>query len=127
LFAATPSPVSLDLDNLRHRRSTSIAGRLRTLAAVTPAGDGVIYPAALLTHSTLAFLADMCWDKCITGSIGGRFSRGEEACLTNCTSQPALIHCSTSQAHSSLSHAGADRFLDSSLYLMKYLEKQRTA
>ncbi|KAG8780191.1 Mitochondrial import inner membrane translocase subunit tim8 [Serendipita sp. 397] len=23
----------------------------------------------------------LCWDKCITGSVGSRFSRGEESCL----------------------------------------------
>ena len=38
---------------------------------------------------------DMCWDKCIT-SIGARFGRGEEACLSNCV----------------------ERFLDSSLFIV---------
>ncbi|PVG04595.1 putative TIM8-translocase of the mitochondrial inner membrane [Serendipita vermifera] len=45
----------------------------------------------------------MCWDKCMTGSIGGRFSRSEESCLVNCV----------------------DRFLDTSLFLMKKIDEQQ--
>ncbi|KDN37813.1 putative TIM8-translocase of the mitochondrial inner membrane [Tilletiaria anomala UBC 951] len=48
---------------------------------------------------------ELCWDKCITSSIGARFGRGEEACLSNCV----------------------ERFLDSSLYIVKQLEQQRHA
>ncbi|KAI5116743.1 hypothetical protein M0805_000437 [Coniferiporia weirii] len=45
----------------------------------------------------------VCWDKCITGAPSTRFSRGEEACLSNCV----------------------ERFLDSSIFLIKQLERQR--
>ncbi|KAH8917711.1 hypothetical protein BT69DRAFT_1248487 [Atractiella rhizophila] len=43
----------------------------------------------------------LCWDKCITGTPGNRFGRGEETCLANCV----------------------DRFLDSSLHIMKRVEE----
>jgi len=46
----------------------------------------------------------MCWDKCITGTPSTRFSRGEESCLANCV----------------------ERFLDTSLFMVKQLENQRT-
>jgi len=46
---------------------------------------------------------EMCWTKCVTGSISTRFSRGEESCLTNCV----------------------DRFLDTSLFIVKKLETMR--
>ncbi|KPV77579.1 uncharacterized protein RHOBADRAFT_64510 [Rhodotorula graminis WP1] len=46
---------------------------------------------------------DRCWDLCIKGQPGARFSRGEEACLTNCV----------------------DRFLDSSLFIVKSLEERK--
>lgn len=29
-------------------------------------------------------LTDVCWDKCITGTPGSKFSSGESSCLTNC-------------------------------------------
>ncbi|TIB97312.1 hypothetical protein E3Q18_02679 [Wallemia mellicola] len=57
---------------------------------------------AKLQSSTHTF-TEMCWNKCITGSIGSRFSRGEETCLVNCV----------------------DRFLDTSLYIVKALDQQR--
>ncbi|EIW65779.1 hypothetical protein TREMEDRAFT_35819, partial [Tremella mesenterica DSM 1558] len=41
---------------------------------------------------------------CITGGISSKFSRGEASCLENCV----------------------DRFLDSSLFLVKQLEAQQT-
>jgi import inner membrane translocase subunit TIM8 len=41
--------------------------------------------------------------RCITGSIGSKFSRGEASCLENCV----------------------DRFLDSSLYIVKQIEQQK--
>jgi len=46
---------------------------------------------------------EMCWDKCITGTPSTRFSRSEESCLSNCI----------------------DRFLDSSIYLVKQIEQQQ--
>ncbi|KAI0639246.1 Tim10/DDP family zinc finger-domain-containing protein [Trametes polyzona] len=49
-------------------------------------------------------LTDMCWDKCV-GSISSSFSRSEQSCLANCV----------------------DRFLDTSLYLVKKVEDQRAA
>ncbi|SGY79090.1 BQ5605_C008g05036 [Microbotryum silenes-dioicae] len=56
-------------------------------------------------QTSIHTFTDMCWDKCITGSIGGRFSRGEESCLVNCV----------------------DRFLDTSLFIVKNLESRRGA
>jgi import inner membrane translocase subunit TIM8 len=29
-------------------------------------------------------LTNVCWDKCITGAPGSKFSSGETTCLTNC-------------------------------------------
>ncbi|KAI0824183.1 Tim10/DDP family zinc finger-domain-containing protein [Trametes gibbosa] len=49
-------------------------------------------------------LAEMCWDKCV-GSISSSFSRSEHSCLSNCV----------------------DRFLDTSLYLVKRVEDERAA
>ncbi|KAH9968720.1 Tim10/DDP family zinc finger protein, partial [Russula dissimulans] len=45
----------------------------------------------------------MCWEKCITGTPSTRFSRGEESCLANCV----------------------ERFLDTSLFIVKKIESQR--
>ncbi|TKA57733.1 hypothetical protein B0A53_00882 [Rhodotorula sp. CCFEE 5036] len=42
-------------------------------------------------------------EHCIKGAPGARFSRGEEACLSNCV----------------------DRFLDSSLFIVKSLEERK--
>ncbi|KAF9243937.1 Tim10/DDP family zinc finger protein, partial [Melanogaster broomeanus] len=47
--------------------------------------------------------ADICWDKCITGTPGSRFARGEEACLTNCV----------------------ERFLDTSLFMVKQIQQRQ--
>jgi len=46
---------------------------------------------------------EMCWDKCITGTPSTRFSRSEESCLSNCI----------------------DRFLDSSIHMVKQIEQQQ--
>ncbi|RUS22980.1 Tim10/DDP family zinc finger-domain-containing protein [Endogone sp. FLAS-F59071] len=43
---------------------------------------------------------DLCWDKCI-GKIGNKLDRGEEQCLSNCV----------------------ERFLDTSLFIVKRLEE----
>ncbi|KAG0709067.1 Tim10/DDP family zinc finger-domain-containing protein [Suillus ampliporus] len=55
-------------------------------------------------NSTVHSLTSMCWDKCITGTPGSRFARGEESCLLNCV----------------------DRFMDTSLYIIKTIEGQRS-
>ncbi|RDB29091.1 Mitochondrial import inner membrane translocase subunit TIM8 [Hypsizygus marmoreus] len=54
-------------------------------------------------HSTIHTLTTMCWDKCITGTPSTRFARGEESCLANCV----------------------ERFLDTSLFMVKRIEQQR--
>ncbi|KAK8844133.1 mitochondrial import inner membrane translocase subunit TIM8 [Kwoniella newhampshirensis] len=48
-------------------------------------------------------LTNTCWNTCITGSISSKFSKGEAACLENCV----------------------DRFLDSSLYIVRQIEAQK--
>jgi len=42
------------------------------------------------------------YGRCITGTVSGRFSRSEESCLVNCV----------------------DRFLDTSLFIVKKIEEQ---
>ncbi|WFD23680.1 Mitochondrial import inner membrane translocase subunit tim8 [Malassezia equina] len=54
-------------------------------------------------QTTVHAFTERCWDQCMTGSIGARFGRGEEACLSNCV----------------------ERFLDTSLFIVKKLESQR--
>ncbi|KAG7562594.1 hypothetical protein FFLO_01967 [Filobasidium floriforme] len=54
-------------------------------------------------QSSIHDLTDRCWNTCITGSIGSKFSRGEASCLENCV----------------------DRFLDSSLFIVKQIEQQK--
>ncbi|KAG6385982.1 hypothetical protein SASPL_154866 [Salvia splendens] len=46
-------------------------------------------------------LTSSCWDKCITGSPGSKFSSSEANCLTNC----------------------AQRYMDMSLVIMKRLHQ----
>ncbi|KAL1541786.1 Mitochondrial import inner membrane translocase subunit tim8 [Salvia divinorum] len=46
-------------------------------------------------------LTSSCWDKCITGSPGSKFSSSEASCLTNC----------------------AQRYMDMSLIIMKRLQQ----
>ncbi|CAE6377820.1 unnamed protein product [Rhizoctonia solani] len=54
-------------------------------------------------QATTHQLTDMCWTKCITGSVSTRFSSSEAYCLQNCV----------------------DRFLDTSLFIVKKLDEQR--
>ncbi|KAF9457096.1 Tim10/DDP family zinc finger-domain-containing protein [Collybia nuda] len=54
-------------------------------------------------HTSIHKFTGLCWDKCITGTPSTKFSRGEEACLTNCV----------------------ERFLDTSLFMVKQIENQR--
>ncbi|XP_047974146.1 mitochondrial import inner membrane translocase subunit TIM8-like [Salvia hispanica] len=46
-------------------------------------------------------LTSSCWDKCITGTPGSKFSSSEANCLTNC----------------------AQRYMDMSLIIMKHLHQ----
>ncbi|KAL6177671.1 hypothetical protein ACLB2K_049196 [Fragaria x ananassa] len=46
-------------------------------------------------------LTSACWDKCITGTPGSKFSSSETACLSNC----------------------ARRYLDMSMLIMKHYQK----
>ncbi|OJA11743.1 hypothetical protein AZE42_02930 [Rhizopogon vesiculosus] len=55
-------------------------------------------------NATVHTLTSMCWDKCVTSTPGSRFARGEESCLLNCV----------------------DRFLDTSLFIIKTIEGQRS-
>ncbi|TCD67013.1 Mitochondrial import inner membrane translocase subunit tim8 [Steccherinum ochraceum] len=56
-------------------------------------------------NSSIHTFTDMCWDKCVTGLPSTSFSRSETSCLSNCV----------------------NRFLDSSLFLVKKIEDQREA
>ncbi|XP_075479880.1 mitochondrial import inner membrane translocase subunit TIM8 [Primulina tabacum] len=46
-------------------------------------------------------LTSVCWDKCITGTPGSKFSSSESTCLANC----------------------AQRYMDMSLIIMKRLQQ----
>ncbi|GMK55797.1 hypothetical protein CspeluHIS016_0208530 [Cutaneotrichosporon spelunceum] len=48
-------------------------------------------------------LTDRCWNTCVTGSIGSKFTKSEASCLENCV----------------------DRFLDTSLYIVGQIEQQK--
>ncbi|WFD02765.1 Mitochondrial import inner membrane translocase subunit tim8 [Malassezia obtusa] len=54
-------------------------------------------------QSTVHAFTERCWDQCVKSSISTSFGRGEEACLANCV----------------------ERFLDTSLFIVKKLESQR--
>ncbi|KAF9569759.1 hypothetical protein CPC08DRAFT_8321 [Agrocybe pediades] len=54
-------------------------------------------------NSSVQQLTTTCWDKCITGTPSTRFSRSEESCLANCV----------------------QRFLDTSLFMVKEIENKR--
>ncbi|KIK71226.1 hypothetical protein GYMLUDRAFT_211241 [Collybiopsis luxurians FD-317 M1] len=54
-------------------------------------------------QSSIHNFTTMCWDKCITSTPSTRFSRSEESCLYNCV----------------------DRFLDSSIFLVKQIQDRR--
>jgi Tim10/DDP family zinc finger len=59
---------------------------------------GVVLRVQLLFANISLFFAN----RCVTGSIGGRFSRGEESCLVNCV----------------------DRYVDTSLFVIKKVEEK---
>ncbi|CAO2818309.1 unnamed protein product [Amaranthus hypochondriacus] len=50
-----------------------------------------------MVNEMVAKLTSACWDKCITGSPGSKFSSSESSCLQNC----------------------AGRYLDMSILIMK--------
>ncbi|OAY30641.1 mitochondrial import inner membrane translocase subunit TIM8 [Manihot esculenta] len=50
-----------------------------------------------MVNEMVAKLTSECWDKCISGAPGSKFSSSESACLSNC----------------------AQRFMDMSLIIMK--------
>ena len=50
-----------------------------------------------MVSEMVAKLTNVCWDKCITGTPGSKFSSSETACLSNC----------------------AQRYLDMSVIIMK--------
>ncbi|KAK3139239.1 hypothetical protein QOZ80_5AG0380060 [Eleusine coracana subsp. coracana] len=50
-----------------------------------------------LANEFVAKLTDVCWDKCITGSIGSSFSRSEASCLSNCAKRYAELKMLTMQ------------------------------
>jgi import inner membrane translocase subunit TIM8 len=54
-------------------------------------------------NSQIQTFTVQCWDKCVTGTPSTRFSRSEETCLANCV----------------------DRFLDTSLFMVKQIEEKR--
>ncbi|KAF3436788.1 hypothetical protein FNV43_RR21264 [Rhamnella rubrinervis] len=37
-----------------------------------------------MLNETVAKLTNVCWDKCITGTPGNKFSSSEQSCLSNC-------------------------------------------
>ncbi|KAI9143600.1 Tim10/DDP family zinc finger-domain-containing protein [Paraphysoderma sedebokerense] len=53
-------------------------------------------------HSQIHQFTEMCWDKCIT-KINNKTDKNDEACLTNCV----------------------ERFLDTSIFIVRRLEEQR--
>ncbi|KAI9476004.1 MAG: Tim10/DDP family zinc finger-domain-containing protein [Benjaminiella poitrasii] len=54
-------------------------------------------------QETVHSMTDNCWDKCIS-KINNKLDRSEESCLANCV----------------------DRFLDTSLFIVKRLEELRS-
>ncbi|EYU43024.1 hypothetical protein ABFS83_04G120100 [Erythranthe nasuta] len=54
-----------------------------------------------MVNEMIGKLTAACWDKCITGTPGSKFSSGETTCLTNC----------------------AQRYMDMSLLIMKRLQQ----
>jgi len=50
-----------------------------------------------LTNELVAKLTHVCWDKCVTGSIGSSFSRSEASCLSNCAKRFAEVKMMTMQ------------------------------
>ncbi|PIN19301.1 Mitochondrial import inner membrane translocase, subunit TIM8 [Handroanthus impetiginosus] len=54
-----------------------------------------------MVNEMIGKLTSVCWDKCITGTPGSKFSSSETSCLTNC----------------------AQRYMDMSILIMKRLQQ----
>ncbi|BAF29080.1 mitochondrial import inner membrane translocase subunit TIM8 [Oryza sativa Japonica Group] len=54
-----------------------------------------------MANEFVAKLTDVCWDKCITGSIGSSFSNSEASCLSNCAKRFLELKMLTMQRVSS--------------------------
>ncbi|KAF4362623.1 hypothetical protein G4B88_026185 [Cannabis sativa] len=37
-----------------------------------------------MLNEMVAKLTNVCWDKCVTGTPGSKFSNSEQTCLSNC-------------------------------------------
>ncbi|XP_043724020.1 mitochondrial import inner membrane translocase subunit TIM8 [Telopea speciosissima] len=42
-----------------------------------------------MVNEVVSKLTSVCWDKCITGSPGSKFSSSESTCLSNCAKRYA--------------------------------------
>lgn len=56
-----------------------------------------------MVNEMVAKLTSACWDKCITGTPGSKFSSSESTCLTNC----------------------AQRYMDMSIIIMKRFQSMQ--
>ncbi|PON95703.1 Tim10/DDP family zinc finger [Trema orientale] len=56
-----------------------------------------------MANEMVAKLTTVCWDKCITGTPGSKFSSSEQSCLSNC----------------------ARRYLDLSIIIMKRFQNMQ--
>ncbi|KAL2935563.1 Mitochondrial import inner membrane translocase subunit TIM8 [Bienertia sinuspersici] len=56
-----------------------------------------------MVNEMVAKLTSSCWDKCITGTPGSKFSNSEQTCLSNC----------------------AQRYLDMSMLIMKRFQSMQ--
>lgn len=56
-----------------------------------------------MVNEAVAKLTSACWDKCITGTPGSKFSSGESSCLSNC----------------------AQRYMDMSMLIMKRFQSMQ--
>ena len=59
--------------------------------------------ARMRLHQSIHQFTDLCWEKCITKISGNRLSSSEETCIVNCV----------------------ERFVDTSLYIVKKLEEHK--
>lgn len=44
-----------------------------------------------MANELVAKLTFVCWDKCVTGSVGSSLSRSETSCLSNCAKRFAEV------------------------------------
>lgn len=75
------------LNNLKQVSQTSINGRY-VIVFFPPNLRSLVYlqqeQQRAMVNEMVAKITDLCWDKCITGSVGSSMSSGESTCLTNC-------------------------------------------